>query len=130
MFEIVTEAEVTQHFEEGVVTSGVTDVFQIVVFTTRTHTALRGRCAGIITLIETKENILELVHPGVGKQQCGIVIRDQRAAGNYLMSFTVEKIEKRLTDLSGALAHNYPEIKLTNCRKPDMINRLVNLCPP
>jgi hypothetical protein len=24
----------------------------------------------------------------------------------------MEKIEKRLTDLSGALAHNYPEIKL------------------
>ncbi|MEN3766940.1 hypothetical protein ABC761_21740 [Salmonella sp. ZASA478] len=24
----------------------------------------------------------------------------------------MEKVEKRLTDLSGALAHNYPEIKL------------------
>ncbi len=116
MFEIVTEAEVTQHFEEGVVARGVTDIFQIVVFTARTHAALRGGCTGIITLIEAKENILELVHPGVGKQQCGIVIGNQRAAGNYLMSFTMEKIEKRLTDLSGALAHNYPEIKLTNCR--------------
>jgi hypothetical protein len=30
----------------------------------------------------------------------------------------MEKIEKRLTDLSGALAHNYPEIKLTKCRNP------------
>jgi hypothetical protein len=28
----------------------------------------------------------------------------------------MEKVEKRLTDLSGALAHNYPEIKLTKCR--------------
>ncbi|ECC8925100.1 hypothetical protein DUQ00_10640 [Salmonella bongori] len=28
------------------------------------------------------------------------------------MSFAMEKVEKRLTDLSGALAHNYPEIKL------------------
>jgi hypothetical protein len=27
----------------------------------------------------------------------------------------MEKIEKRLTDLSGALAHNYPEIKLAKC---------------
>jgi len=32
------------------------------------------------------------------------------------VSLTMEKIEKRLTDLSGALAHNYPEIKLTKCR--------------
>ncbi|EEU9343247.1 hypothetical protein FQH86_12295 [Escherichia coli] len=28
----------------------------------------------------------------------------------------MEKVEKRLTDLSGALAHNYPEIKLTKYR--------------
>jgi hypothetical protein len=32
------------------------------------------------------------------------------------MALAMEKIEKRLTDLSGALAHNYPEIKLTKCR--------------
>ncbi|ABU75860.1 hypothetical protein ESA_00570 [Cronobacter sakazakii ATCC BAA-894] len=31
------------------------------------------------------------------------------------MSLAMEKVEKRLTDLSGALAHNYPEIKLTKC---------------
>jgi len=30
----------------------------------------------------------------------------------------LEKIEKRLTDLSGALAHKYPEIKLTKSYKP------------
>ncbi|KXL77743.1 hypothetical protein AUS49_16060 [Escherichia coli] len=32
------------------------------------------------------------------------------------MSLTMEKVEKRLTDLSGALAHNYPEIKLMKYR--------------
>ncbi len=93
-------------------TRGVTDVFQIVVFTARTHATLRGGRARIITFVETKEDILELVHPGVGKQQGRIVVRHQGAAGNYLMSLTMEKVEKRLTDLSGALAHNYPEIKL------------------
>lgn len=40
MFEVVAEAEVTQHFEEGVVTRGVTDVFRVVVFTARTHATL------------------------------------------------------------------------------------------
>ena len=40
VFEVVAEAEVTQHFEEGVVTRGVTDVFQVVVFTARTHATL------------------------------------------------------------------------------------------
>jgi hypothetical protein len=81
-------------------------------FTTRTNATLRSSCARIITFVETKENILELVHPGVGKQQGRVVIRHQGAAGNYLMSLAMEKVEKRLTDLSGALAHNYPEIKL------------------
>jgi len=41
---------------------------------------------------------------------------NQGTAGNYLMPLTVEKVEKRLTDLSGALAHNYPEIKLKKYR--------------
>ena len=117
MFEVVAEAEVAQHFEEGVVTGGVADVLQIVVLTPGAHAALGGSGAGIITLIKAKEHILELVHPGVGKQQSRIVVRHQGAAGNNLMSFTVEKVEKRLTDLSGALAHNYPEIKLTNGRR-------------
>lgn len=57
-----------------------------------------------------------MVHPCIGKQQGRIVVRHQGAAGNYLMSLTMEKVEKRLTDLSGALAHNYPEIKLTKYR--------------
>ncbi|AMO47505.1 hypothetical protein AKI40_1084 [Enterobacter sp. FY-07] len=115
MFEIVAEAEVAQHFEEGVMPRGVTDVFQIIVFTACTNAALCSGSAGIITFVEPKEYVLELVHPGVGKQQSRVVIRHQGAAGNYLMSLAMEKIEKRLTDLSGALAHNYPEIKLTKC---------------
>ncbi|EJK90166.1 hypothetical protein UUU_32860 [Klebsiella pneumoniae subsp. pneumoniae DSM 30104 = JCM 1662 = NBRC 14940] len=112
LLEVIAKAEVAQHFKEGVVTRGVTDVFQIVVFTTRTHATLCGGRTRIITFVETKEDILELVHPCIGKQQGRIVVRHQGAAGNYLMSLAMEKVEKRLTDLSGALAHNYPEIKL------------------
>ncbi len=112
MFEVIAEAEVAQHFEESMVTCSVSDVFQIVVFTSRAYATLGSGCTGIITFIEPKENILELVHPGIGKQQSGVIVRHRGTAGNYLMPFTMEKVEKRLTDLSGALAHNYPEIKL------------------
>ena len=38
--EVVTEAEVTQHFKEGVVTGGITHIFQIVVLATGANTAL------------------------------------------------------------------------------------------
>ncbi|MND20558.1 hypothetical protein D3C80_108910 [compost metagenome] len=40
VFEVVAEAEVAQHLEESMVTCGVADVFQIVVFTARTHATL------------------------------------------------------------------------------------------
>ncbi len=115
MFEIVAEAEVAQHFEEGVMTRGVTDVFQIIVFTACTNATLCSGSAGIITFVEPKEYVLELVHPGVGKQQKS---GRYSAPGSCWQLPDVPcygKIEKRLTDLSGALAHNYPEIKLTKC---------------
>jgi hypothetical protein len=117
MLEIIAKAEVTQHFEEGVVTGGITDVFQVVVFTTSTNAALRGRRTRVITLVEAKEHVLELVHPGIGKQQSWVIMWHQGAAIDNLMAFTMEKVEKRLTDLSGALAHNYPEIKLRDVRR-------------
>ncbi|MNV51914.1 hypothetical protein D3C71_1439800 [compost metagenome] len=40
MFEIVAETEVAQHFEEGMVTCGITDVLQIVMLTACTYATL------------------------------------------------------------------------------------------
>ena len=39
-FKVITKAEVTQHFKEGVMARGITDVFQIVVLTAGTHATL------------------------------------------------------------------------------------------
>ena len=41
MLEVITEAEIPQHLEEGVVTCGVADVLQIVVLAAGTHAFLR-----------------------------------------------------------------------------------------
>src|SRR5690606_6939408 len=59
--EIVAETEVTEHLEEGVVACGVADVFQIVVLAAGAHTFLAGGGAGISTLFQTQEAILELI---------------------------------------------------------------------
>ena len=112
VLEVIAEAEVTQHFEESMVTCSVADVFQVVVLTAGTDTALCCGGTGVRTFIQTEENIFELVHPCVSKKQRWIVVRNQRTALDNLMSFCMEKVEKRLTDLSGAFAHIYPEIKL------------------
>ncbi len=95
-------------------TRGVADVFKIVVFSARAHAALRRGRPCVITFVLTEEHIFKLVHPGVSKQQRWIVIRYEGAAGYNLMSLAMKKVEKRLTDLSSALAHICPGITLTN----------------
>ncbi|KPZ00585.1 Uncharacterized protein ALO94_02664 [Pseudomonas syringae pv. spinaceae] len=77
--EIVTKAEVTQHFEKSVVTSGIADVFQVVVLATGTHAFLTGHGAGVGAFFLAQEAILELVHACVGEQQGWVIARNQGA---------------------------------------------------
>ncbi|MNG87577.1 hypothetical protein D3C79_463910 [compost metagenome] len=95
LLEVVTEAEVAQHLEEGVVTSGIADVFQVIVLAASPYTALGRGCTVVATLVCAKEHVLELVHPCVGEQQGRIVVRHQRAGGDNLVPLGAEILEKR-----------------------------------
>jgi hypothetical protein len=99
--EVVAEAEVAQHFEEGVVTCGVADVFQVVVLAAGAHAFLAGGGAGVGALVKAEEHVLELVHAGIGKQQGGIFPRYQRAGGYYLVAFGGEEIQEFLANFGG-----------------------------
>lgn len=96
--EIVAEAEVAQHFEEGVVTRGVTDVFQVVVLATGTHALLAADSTRVGALLRTEEAVLELVHACVGEQQGRVVVRDQRTGGDSGMSLLFEEAKEGFTD--------------------------------
>ena len=98
--EVIAEAEVAQHFEEGVVAGGVAHVFQVVVLAAGTHAALRAGGAGVIALVAAEEHILELVHPRIGEQQGGIVLRHQRGRRHHGVALAGEVIEKGLANLS------------------------------
>ncbi len=76
--EVIAEAEVTQHLEEGVMPRRVTHVLQVVVLATSTHTALGAGGTGVIPGFTTQKHVLELVHPRVGEQQGGVVMGHQR----------------------------------------------------
>ncbi len=76
--EIVAEAEVAEHLEEGVVTRGVADVLQVIVLAARPHALLASGGAGVGALFQAEEAVLELVHAGVGEQQGRVVRRNQR----------------------------------------------------
>ncbi|MNF43853.1 hypothetical protein D3C84_249540 [compost metagenome] len=97
-FEIVAEAEVAQHLEEGVVARGVADVLQVVVLAAGTHALLAGGGAGVGALFQAEEAVLELVHAGVGEQQGRIVRRDQRTGGDTGVPLLFEEAEEGFTD--------------------------------
>ena len=85
--EVVAEAEVAEHFEEGVVARGVADVFQVVVLAAGAHAFLRRGGARVGTLVEAEEDVLELVHARVGEQQRRVVVRHQRTGCDDLVAF-------------------------------------------
>ena len=80
LLEVVAEAEIAQHLEEGVVPRGVADIVQIVVLAAGADAFLRRGGAHIGPLLLAGEHVLELHHAGVGEHQRRIVARHQRRA--------------------------------------------------
>jgi len=105
LLEIIAEAEVAQHLEEGMVARGVADVLQVVVLAAGAHAALRRHRAGVGAFVLPREHVLELHHAGIGEQQGGVVARHQRAGGNDGVALGGEEVEKTLAD--GAAFHGF-----------------------
>src|SRR5450830_1731469 len=77
--EIVAEAEVAQHLEEGVVAGRVAHVFQVVVLAARAHAALHRGRARVGARVGADEDVLELHHAAVGEQHGRIIARHEGA---------------------------------------------------
>ena len=104
--EVVAEREIAQHLEERVVARRRSDVLQVVVLPAHAHALLRGRRPLVIPLLTAQEQVLELVHPGVGEQQRRVVGRDEGRAGDDLVALAREEVEERGADL--VRGHNTP----------------------
>ncbi len=98
--EVIAEAEVAQHLEEGVVTRRVADVLQIVMLAAGAHAFLRRSGAGIGALVETEEHVLELVHARVGEQQRRIFMRNQRTGGDHGVALGGKIFQEFLADFT------------------------------
>src|SRR5213592_313427 len=109
LLEVVTEGEVAEHLEEGVVTGGMADLLQVVVLAARPDALLAGHRARVVAPLEPLEHPLELHHPCVGEQQCGVVRRDERGARHRAVppGGSREVVEKLLADGGGAHAGEY-----------------------
>ena len=100
--EVIAEAEVAQHFKKGVVTCGVTDVFQVVVLAAGTHAALRAGGAGIAALVAPCEYILELHHARGGEKEGGIVHGNQGGGRHPGAAFALKELQEGFTDFGDA----------------------------
>ena len=99
VLEVIAEREVAEHLEERVVPERRPDVVEIVVLAADPHAFLRGRRPAVLALLASEKQVLELVHPGVGEEQRGIVVRHERPAGHDAMALRLEVLEKRATEL-------------------------------
>ena len=96
--EIIAEGKISEHFEKSVMAIGEADIFQVVVFAAGAHAFLAGGGAVVVAGFEAEENVLELVHAGVGEEQRGIVGWDERRAAHDLMAALFEKFQERAAD--------------------------------
>ena len=78
LLEVIAEGEIAHHLEESVMALGEADVFEVVVLAAGADAFLGGCGAIVVAFFESEENILELVHAGVGEEERGIAVRDER----------------------------------------------------
>jgi hypothetical protein len=103
--EIVAEAEVAEHLEERVMARRIADVLQVVVLAAGAHAALGGGRARIWAAILAEEDVLELHHARVRKEQRGIVARHERTGGHDRVPLRFEVLQEFLADLARFHAH-------------------------
>src|SRR5262249_26614180 len=96
--------EIPEHLEERVMPEGRADVVEVVVLAADAHYFLRCRRARVVTLLAAEEDVLELVHPGVGEKQRRIVAGDQGRARDHTVAVLFEIPEERRADLVGGHA--------------------------
>src|SRR5579863_10326533 len=78
------------------------DIFQVVMLAAGPHAFLRTRRARVFALVEAQENVLELIHSGVGEQQSRVVRRHERRTAHDTMAALTEKFQERAADFIAA----------------------------
>src|SRR5215470_927312 len=78
-------------------TAGKAHILKIVMLAARAHAFLRGGGAVVITMLKAQKNVFELVHASIGKQQCGVVGRNQRRRVHATVPLRLKELQEHLT---------------------------------
>ena len=82
---VVAETPVAQHLEKRMVVGVTPDLLQVVVLARDPDAFLAVHGAGVFARTRAQEHVLELVHPGVDKQQGRVSRGHHRGAGDNCM---------------------------------------------
>ena len=99
--EVVPEAPVAEHLEQGVVPGRAADLLEVVVLARHPQASLHVHGAGVRALLDAPEHVLELDHATVGEQQRLVSRRHQAGAGHDGVAALGEVLEEPATDLVG-----------------------------
>ena len=78
---------------------GIAHIVQIIVFAAGAHAFLCGGGPRVIARFNACEEVFELYHARVGKHQCGIIARNQRARWQNAVTLAIKIVQKRGADI-------------------------------
>ncbi len=99
--EVVAEAPVAEHLEEGVVARRAADLLEVVVLAGDAQAALVVDGARVGTRLGAGEDLLELDHAGVREQQGRVARGDEARAGDRRVAALGEELHEPPPDLGG-----------------------------
>src|SRR5260370_4757944 len=100
--EVIAKGKIAEHLEKSMMALGEADIFEVVVLAAGAHAFLRGGGFIVVAFFQAEEDVLELVHPGVGEKQGRVAMGDQRGTAYAAMAFTLKEAQKGLANLGAA----------------------------
>ena len=104
--EVVAEAPVAEHLEEGVVARRPADLLEVVVLAGDAQAALVVDRPRVRARLGADQDVLELDHPGVREQQGRVAGRDEAGAGHERVAALGEELDEPAADLGGGQRHD------------------------
>ena len=98
---IVAERPVAEHLEERVVVGVPAHLLEVVVLPADPDAFLGVDGPAVRARAGPQEYVLELVHPGVGEQERGIPVGDDRGARDDPVVMPRKEVQETLSDLGG-----------------------------
>jgi len=75
------------------------DFLKVVMLAANSDALLSIGTSGVCSCSPAKENIFELIHAGIGKEEGWVIVRNDRCGRDYSMPLGFEELEKFLSYL-------------------------------